>query len=154
MAYATQLNEQKINELCTILPVALYIETAADLCGISKRTLQHWLRRGREARRQSWRDKLPVSAADQIYVTLADRLKHAVAASQVNALRVIFNAANDGQWQAAAWLLERRFPGKWGKDRAEIVEIKSRLAELEKSYAPIRPDAGRPQERPDAGRQG
>lgn len=60
----------------------------------------------------------------------------------MKALGRIEKAADDGSWQASAWLLERKHPGEWArKDRnktldpevvtAAIRQLESEVAELE-----------------------
>jgi hypothetical protein len=77
-----------------------FIETAAAAAGISRSTLYEWLRRGREAGRGPfWEFSMDVEKA--------------LATSEINMCRRIQRAAQDGQWQAAAWPLERKFPERW-----------------------------------------
>ena len=72
------------------------VPLAAQVIGISPTTWLCWLKRGEEgeglAYRRFWQ---AVSAAE--------------AECALEALQVIHEAAEDGDWQAAAWLLERRF---------------------------------------------
>jgi hypothetical protein len=35
---------------------------------------------------------------------------------------IVAREANKGQWRAAAWLLEHRFPERWGQQRARVAE--------------------------------
>lgn len=45
----------------------------------------------------------------------SDAVKEAEAYRANQALRAIQKAAQDGQWQAAAWYLERRYPHEYGR---------------------------------------
>lgn len=45
----------------------------------------------------------------------AAQIKNAEAEYEEVALQCIQDAAKDEQWQAGAWLLERRHPERWGK---------------------------------------
>jgi len=139
MGRKTKLNEEKIKELCAALPTALYVETAANMVGIPHRTLRHWLKRGREARAKAERDHTPIPKSEQIYASLAEEIRKAVASSQIHALRCVHEAATAGQWQAAAWLLERRFPNLFGRDRGEVRALKKRIEELEAQLAAASP---------------
>ena len=45
-------------------------------------------------------------------------IKDAMSAAEQDALRIVRNHSNErvpGEWTAAAWFLERRYPSKWGK---------------------------------------
>jgi hypothetical protein len=47
---------------------------------------------------------------------------------------LIAQAAREGQWQAAAWRLERKFPSKWGRREEaspEAEAAKTKIAELQ-----------------------
>jgi transposase len=81
-----------------------YLETAADLAGIHRVTLKRWLKRGR-------REPGP-------YREFCIAVKKVLAESEANNVGEIESAE---EWQASAWLLERRFPERWGrKERHEI----------------------------------
>lgn len=72
----------------------------------------------------------------------SDRIKEAEGAGAIGWLDKIEKAANDGNWQAAAWKLERRYPRQYGrmvheltgKDdgpvQVEITDARAKLAEL------------------------
>lgn len=69
--------------------------------------------------------KLAAEAADMTYETLREwmrddavfsaAVKKAEATRAQAAMRSIEKAAKEGQWQAAAWYLERRYPHEYGK---------------------------------------
>ena len=44
-------------------------------------------------------------------------LKRADLEAELACLRQIKEAAQNGDWRAAAWMLERRYPEKWGRRR-------------------------------------
>ena len=100
---------------------------AAALAGLSAGTLLAWERLGLEG--------------DTRYTELAEALARADVAAEETLLKVIRDAAvDDGDWKAAAWVLERRFPQAWGpqaKPAADDLtklsddEIERRLKELE-----------------------
>jgi hypothetical protein len=70
-------------------------EIAASYAGISESTLFRWLASGRDEE-------------DKQYTAFYRSVKEAEAVSAVRNLASIAQAAKDGQWAAAAWLLERR----------------------------------------------
>jgi hypothetical protein len=69
---------------------------AAQAGGIGRRTLYDWLDRGKQA-------------PHGVYREFYDDFHQAEAAGAEMALAVIAKAARGGQWQAAGWLLERRY---------------------------------------------
>jgi hypothetical protein len=96
------------SKLCDAIRSGNFLETAATYAGVDESTLHRWLKRGRRKRKGSYHD-------------LAVAFDKAVADSEVLGVARITKAANDGSWQASAWLLERRFPENWGRrERREI----------------------------------
>jgi transposase len=111
---------EKGAEIVGYLEEGALMETVAALAGLSKQTLYNWLRRGR-------REESPELAA----FSLACR--GAMARSELNDLRIIKVAAMTGQWQAAAWRLERKFPDRYGRRSDEGLidkKVEKRLKEI------------------------
>lgn len=83
-----------------------YVTTACQLAGISKSTYYHWKGRAEE-NSEEHKEFFEQIAKAEAYAE-ADRLKH------------IKTAAENGQWQASAWYLERKYSDRWGrKDRVD-----------------------------------
>ena len=95
-----------------------HMETAAALAGVSPSTLRQWLRDGKRGKSE----RLAQFSAE---------VKKAQAEAVIGDLKVI-EAAGHAYWQARAWRLERRYPRLWGRDRLELLEMRKKLAELEK----------------------
>jgi transposase len=104
------LTESLITDLSDVIRQGAYVETAAALCGISKDTFYRWLRQAEK-----------VDAPDSI-LKLSYAIKKAMAEAELRDLTVIDGAAQNGQWQAAAWRLERKFPHRWGRQAKIQVE--------------------------------
>lgn len=81
-------------------------ESAAKYAGISLRTLEYWIRRGRTQQR------------GKFAVLLVD-LRAADTHAEFTLLARISLAAQK-DWRAAAWILERRFPKKWGRVETQV----------------------------------
>lgn len=79
---------------------------AAEGAGIGRSTLQDWLATGRAdlARGEATR-----------FADFSDGIKRAEADLQREAVGLILGAARSGSWQAAAWLLERKWPRDYAK---------------------------------------
>ena len=84
------------------------VELAAQYGGISKDTFYRWLKLANDP------------TADKVFSDFSDAIKAAEADNAARCLLVIDDAANDGSWQAAAWMLERRH--KYQRQAAVQVE--------------------------------
>lgn len=133
------LTEQIIADICNALRAGAYIETAAALAGISKETFYQWLKRGK-----AYHAAPEPNMDDHLCGELSDAVGRAMAEAEMRDLLVIDRAANgedakyerrsdgtlildergrpvllreskDGNWSAAAWRLERKYPKKWAK---------------------------------------
>jgi hypothetical protein len=123
----TQLTPQVLEDVRRLLPTCLYLETVADYIGVTRATIGNWLRRGaREARRLARTQRARLRKREAIFVEFFYVYKRALAEGAIFDLGVIKKAAQDqtdaegklirpGQWQAAAWRAERRFPEQWGR---------------------------------------
>ena len=81
--------------------------TACALAGIAETTLHNWRLKGEQD-------------PDSPYFEFLRSVKEAEAEAEAANVKRIRSAADNGQWQAAAWILERRHPDKWGRtDRQE-----------------------------------
>lgn len=93
-----------------------YMETAAAYAGISKNTLYDWLRRGaREKQRLANNSRARMLKDERPFVEFSDAIKKAQAEAELRDLEIIRKAAEEGEWQASAWRLERKFPDKFGR---------------------------------------
>lgn len=78
-------------------------ELAAAYGGISYATLNDWLKR-----------------EDEEYLKFSEDVKQAEGKAAIGWLTKIEKAATDGNWQAAAWKLERRYPREFGRTVKEV----------------------------------
>lgn len=105
MGRPSKLDKKVTDKIVSYLRAGSYIETAAAASGITKQTLHSWLRRGADG--------------EEPYAAFCEEVETAQAEGEVRCLALIASAAQK-QWQAAAWLLERRYPEKYGrKDRRD-----------------------------------
>ena len=95
---------QRLNQA---ISVGAYIEDACIFAGISSRQYRRW----RELAEQGI----------EPYATRWVEINKSEANAVVRNLFNIQNASNNGTWQASAWLLERKYPDKYG--RKETVNI-------------------------------
>lgn len=96
-------------KICQILREGNTRRTAAALVGIEEETLSRWLAAGAKGK--------------EPYAQLYQAVKNAEEEAVRSRIAIIRKAAEEGNWQAAAWWLERKFPVEWGKQeklRAEL----------------------------------
>ena len=144
----TALTAQVLEDVRRLLPTCLYIETVADFISLDRSTVRKWLKRGaKEHQRVSRNKRARVRKAEAIFVELFLTYKKALAEGLIYDLGIIKKAAADqvvtnesgmtvavrpGQWQAAAWRAERRFPGQWGrKDTVVMSDVSQRELDAE-----------------------
>jgi hypothetical protein len=95
--------EPYIEKLEQALLLGATYELAARYAGISVSTFDRWRRQAEHAR------------AGTPLAHLRDRLHQAEARAAIGWLAKIEQAANNGDWRAAAFKLERRYPYQWGR---------------------------------------
>jgi hypothetical protein len=142
------LTPEVLEDVRRLLPTCLYIETVADFISLDRTTVRKWLKRGaKEHQRVSRNRRARVRQAEALYVELFLTYKKALAEGLIYDLGIIKKAAADqvvtnesgmtvavrpGQWQAAAWRAERRFPGQWGrKDTMVMSDVSQRELDTE-----------------------
>lgn len=111
----TKLTKDITTNLLAALAHGCYVETACHVAGIHRDTFYGWMERAREAKDKGGK----LTAAEGRLVEFSDSVKRTLASAELKDLRNIRLAA-EGQWQAAAWRLERRYPERWGRTRHEV----------------------------------
>jgi len=114
----TKLTGEVIALLTQALRTGAYVETAVAHVGIHKDSYYRWIRKGRDERLRIDTGGKPRKSFG-LFLELYDAVEKAQAAAEVRDLAIISKAA-ENHWQAAAWKLERRNPGRWGRTRHEI----------------------------------
>ena len=108
MARRTKLSEELIKEAYELVASGNYIKDVYPILGIGEVTWYRWLREGEIAKsglkRQFWQS-----------------IKKAEKEAIIKNVAVIQKAAEEGNWQAAAWWLERKYFQDWG--RKEKVDL-------------------------------
>lgn len=104
-----KLNKVREESILDNLRLGSSRRSAAELSGVSARTLQRWIKRGEEAESEEWE-----RFAHEVYKAEAIAEEHAV--------YLILEAAKKGDWRAAAWWLERRHPSQWSKRQHVAIE--------------------------------
>jgi transposase len=100
--------EPHIDKLEQAILIGATYELAAMYAGISKRTFQ------------TWREKAATAKPGTALAELRDRLEQAEGRAAIGWLAKIERVANEGDWHAAAWKLERRYPEQFGRTMQKI----------------------------------
>ena len=97
------LTEETERRILAVVRTGAPLSVAAEAAGISRSTLHRWRARGQ-------------SEGEGRFFELDRALRRAEAEAEARLVAVIARAG-DQQWQAAAWILARRFPGTWSLAR-------------------------------------
>lgn len=104
MARPTKLTPARAHTVVSIVRGGLTIAVAARLAGVADRTVYRWLERGRQPGRRYAGHRELLAAVE-----------HARADREIDLVARMTYAAARGHWRAAAWLLEREYPERWGR---------------------------------------
>lgn len=102
----TKLTPQVQDLIVQALNVGAHYEHAAQYAGITERTFYNWMAKG--------------EAGTPPYVQFFQAVKKSESQAGVGYLALIDSAARAGNWQAAAWKLERRWPKLYGRRVLEV----------------------------------
>ena len=116
MARPTKLTPEVEERLVRAISVGATYKDACACAGISFQTFLNWKKRAQRAVEQvGERDGEP-EETDHPFVEFFDRIKRAQGEAAVGLLAMIGKAANR-DWKAAAWMLERRYPESYDRNR-------------------------------------
>jgi hypothetical protein len=99
----SKLTPEVVETLVQMLRAGNYVGVACHAVRITRQTFALWMKRGRSARPE-----------DAPYRDFRERVEQARAEGEVRNVTHIASAARES-WQAAAWLLERQYPERWGR---------------------------------------
>ncbi len=115
----TVLTEELAEQLLTMAATGVGQRVAARAVGVSPSTLSNWLARGKASK-----------PGDESMVEFVERWKDATARGEADLVQYIRDAASR-TWQAATWLLERRYPKRWGKPKDAAEDDLAKLSDEE-----------------------
>jgi len=108
MARKSKLTKELIKEAYKLVAAGNYDKDVYPILGIDKSTWYRWLSEGETAKSGLKRE---------FYDTIKKAEKEAIARN----VALIQRAAQEGNWQAAAWWLERKYFEDWGrKDKVDL----------------------------------
>lgn len=106
-----KLTPELQKEFCAYVASGLTKKGAADAVCITETCLYSWIKRG-----QADKEK----GKNTIYAQFYESVKKAEAKFKLTHIKNIKTAADDGTWQASAWLLERCYRDEYGKSTMDI----------------------------------
>lgn len=106
MARKSKLTPETQQKITEAIELGATYELAANYGGVAYNTFNEWMKAGEDA---------PAGVKREFY----EAVKEAEGRAAVKWLAKIEKAASEGNWQAAAWKLERRYPGDYGRTRTE-----------------------------------
>jgi len=111
------LNEEIQTAVCKALRAGNNRRASCAFGGICYSTMLNWIKLGDEAKRN--RDEGVTLDDSKIpFIEFSGAVQKAEGLAEVEAVAVIQKAAREatsGQWTAAAWWLERKYPDNWGR---------------------------------------
>ena len=108
MARKRKLTKELIKEAYKLVAAGNYDKDVYPILGIDKSTWYRWLSEGETAKS---------GLKKEFYDTVKKAEKEAIARN----VALIQKAAQEGNWQAAAWWLERKYFEDWGrKDKVDL----------------------------------
>lgn len=117
----SKLNEQRQKRIVQAIQLGATYEQAANYAGITYQTLRNWLRRAEdEIKRVEQSNRARIREAERPFIEILEAVKKAEGQAVVGWLAKIERAANGGNWQAAAWKLERRYPEDYGRQVRDV----------------------------------
>jgi transposase len=106
MGRPSKLTPETAQKITAAIAAGNYLEVAAAHGGIVYGTLNTWMRKGAAANSGQYRE-------------FYEAVKRAEADAEMLRIARISKAGSEGNWQADAWYLERRYPDRWGR-RTEV----------------------------------
>jgi transposase len=99
------INDATTRQLAQLLRAGNYVEVAVQAAGVKLSTFWDWWARGNPEHDDP---------ADKTYRKFRAVLERARAEGEARNVTLVAQAASE-TWQAAAWMLERSYPERWGR---------------------------------------
>lgn len=101
-AHPQKLNRTVCDKIVEGVLKGNYVSTVCQSVGINRSTYYDWKKKGKQG----------IEPYKQFY----DRVTEAEAQAEMDILNVIYtNAIDEGNWVSSAWILERKYPDRFGK---------------------------------------
>jgi hypothetical protein len=115
--YITKLSDEVTDRIVSAIRAGGTMETASRFAGVHARTMHRWLTVGRHALNRAGDTPELLAEEEKPYVRFVEAIERALSEFKLALTTSIYSAGqgDKGQWQAHAWLGERRFPDEFGR---------------------------------------
>lgn len=120
----SKLTEELQKEICTYIEQGNTYDRACRLAGISDSIFYDWKAKGEKDKSGK-------------YSEFSEAVKKAGDVFKAWNIAIIMKAAQDSTWQAAAWLLERKYPEEFGRRDRVAISMDSQLAKYAEGFDSI-----------------
>ena len=120
----SKLTDILVKEICEYIATGNTFERACRLSNISESIFYDWKAKGEKEKQGKYLDFL-------------EAVKKAEEEFKKTNIDIILNAAKDGTWQAAAWLLERKHPEEFGRRDRVAISMDSKLSDYTNGFDSI-----------------
>lgn len=117
MARPTKLSKEVTDKICLAIRLGNYSKVAAAMAGVSETTYYKWLKLSEKPN------------AKKEFREFRESIERAEADAEVVAISRIRQAADNGDWKAAGWFLERKHGERWGRNDKIRQEITGSLTQ-------------------------
>lgn len=140
------LTKELAETIAGYVRVGVYVEEACGAAGISRPTFYVWLERGRAERERVKLMKAEgPKPSERIYVEFLDMMEKAYDEATLRKVAVITKSAENGDWRAASWWLERTRPAKYGLkaqvehtgENGEPIKVQVEIGDLEEKVSRV-----------------
>ncbi len=125
MGRPTKLTEDFIETVCQLVENGTHPDTAARMYGVSERTMDDWLKKGREDEARGMRKE----SLHLRFLRRLDKSKAKAEAVLVAQVRLASQGSDrkPGDWKAAAWLLAKLNPTRFAEKNNIHLLMKGRM---------------------------
>lgn len=123
MGRPTKLTKKLSDAICEAIRNGSTEQAAAALSGVDRRTFMRWKRRGEASDEEPFASfRLALTRAHEDYISeLLGEIRHATKLTKEGPIE---------DWSSRAWILERRYPGRFGRRAMSEVQLRQRVEEL------------------------
>ena len=114
----SKLNPKVQKRIYQAIRAGNYKEVACQFAGICSTTLRNWVSKGKQSESKG--------NDNCVYYHFLKGLEEAEAEAEVRNVAIVQRAA-EKQWQASAWMLERRHPDRWSRNDKHRLEVKAEV---------------------------
>jgi hypothetical protein len=113
----TKITSELIKKIVRLIKADNYFDVACRACGITRQTGYNWLERGKVEAQRIESGGTPVD--EPLYVEFFYSVDQAEAQAECEDIRYIRSGYQD--WQARAWIRERKCFERWGKKESHEI---------------------------------